>query len=72
MYYVYYHDGYADNGDIGLEKFEEMDKVIKFIENRIVADPIERTKDMYTVIDGDEYEIEIVETVKSIRLRMKD
>jgi hypothetical protein len=65
MIYVYYSDGYCDNGDVGLEQFPDLQSAAEFIEKRLGAD-CGRSCRNYTVIDGHEMKLTAVEVVKKV------
>ena len=67
MFYVYYDDGYYDDGDVGLEIKETEKQVADFILGRMAFRPKATCKN-YTVIQGLRRNIEVVEVVKEIRL----
>lgn len=64
-YYVYYYDDYPENGGVGLEVFEEKDKALQFIENRLKQD-CERKLEGYKLLYGKELKLKAVETVTKI------
>jgi len=55
-WFVFYHDDYPDNGGIGMKRFATAKEAARYIECRIAEDPISRTMDKYTVIEGKEHE----------------
>lgn len=67
-YYVFYQDGYCDNGDVGLDFFDTEKEAVEFVEKRIRRHEEPSIKN-YIVIKGEEMTIEIIEKVKSIRLK---
>jgi hypothetical protein len=56
-WFVFHEDDYPDNGGIGLHKCANAKVAQRFIEGRIAEDPIGRTLDKYTVIEGKEHEL---------------
>lgn len=73
MIYVYYHDGYYDNGDVGLESFNTRDEAEEFVSVRARTHPRSDGKprvlsESYTVIEGRELKMEAVEVVSQVRL----
>ena len=70
-YFVYYHDGYSEDGDEGLKSFEHLKEAQTFIEERLNykrrdKDSIEQ--DCYVLIRGTRLEIKPVETVTKIEI----
>ena len=61
-YFVYYEDGYCDDGDVGLETCETAKDAQHFIEQRISQDPTKRKIECYTVIEGKERELITIES----------
>ena len=60
MFYIYFDDGYYENGDVGFKDgLETEDEVTEFIENRLSEDS-NRSIDCYTVIQGNEIKIKSV------------
>ena len=57
-YFVYYDDGYYDNGDVGLKSFETVKEATNFIDERLndASEP-DLTND-YTLICGREIKLE--------------
>lgn len=55
-WYVYYSDGYYDNGDVGLETFDEPKEVKEFIEKRLKKSE-QPNPDNYKVVWGTEYNV---------------
>ena len=49
--FVYYHDDYADNGGVGIERFASRDEAASFITQRLARVQNPDTK-RYTVIEG--------------------
>lgn len=71
MVFVYYTDDYWENGGVDLKAFRTREEAENFIISRIQAKDTsrERTIEDYTVIIGEQIEIEVVETVSKIKLR---
>jgi hypothetical protein len=65
--FVYYSDGYYDNGDVGLEEFSNRAEAEKFIVLRMAADA-RRTLGQYTVIEGCRLKPRATEVVKVVRI----
>lgn len=67
IYFVYYNDGYYENGDVGLKICNTRDEAEIFISERISQDS-KRTIDMYVVIEGNQLDIRAVEVVTKVQL----
>lgn len=65
--FVYYADGYFENGDVGFESFSSSEAAEAFISERMSKDP-KRTLDMYTVIEGTERKLETIKVVTKVQL----
>lgn len=65
--FVFYNDGYAEDGDVGLSEFENIEQAADFIELRIASDSNRKLTD-YKVIVGVEKNIEAVEMVKRVKI----
>lgn len=70
-YWVYYHDGFCENGDEGLEGFEHRDEAESFINNRLIGKHKreQSIKESYVIIKGTRIDIESVEAVTKIKLK---
>lgn len=66
-YFVYYSDGYADDGDVGLTICDTQLEVESFITERIKQDP-KRTLEMYMVIKGERIELKTVSVITQVKL----
>ena len=67
MVFVYYNDDYCDNGGVGLERFEDRTLAEKFILKRLKMDD-RKIVTNYTVIEGQEMPIKIVQTIHKIKI----
>ena len=67
MYYIYYHDGYYGDGDVGMRACTTEKEVEAFVLDRMSRDS-KRTLEDYTVINGKKVEMLSVETVRRIQL----
>lgn len=68
-FFVYYSDGYADDGCLGFEGFESQAEAVEFIERRIVEHGA--TLDCYELIQGRKLTLEAVETVSRVAVKYK-
>ena len=68
-YFVYYHDGYYDNGDLGITSFEALEKALDFISERLkhASDP-DLAND-YILIHGQAIELEAVQFITKVRAK---
>ena len=67
-WFVFFDDGYPEDGFVGMASFEHKEKAIEFIEQRIKANAYADTNlSMYTLIYGKEIQMEAVEKVTKIR-----
>ena len=64
---VYYQDGYAGDGDEGLQVFESTEEAVEWIEERLTADH-EREISNYRVFRGQELTIKVIEKVVGITI----
>lgn len=72
-WFVFYNDGYACNGDVGIQKFETCDAALQFISERIRTPSGQSGRDArnisdYTLIEGKEHPIKAAETVTKVIL----
>ena len=65
MFYVYYNDGYYENGDVGMKEFSSLDDVCSFINDRMSSD-YKRTLDNYQIIKGEEIYLKEVSIKKVV------
>lgn len=66
-YFVYYTDGYFDNGGVGLEEFENKSQVANFIEKRILQNKSNLSD--YIIIEGKSLRSQIVEVVSKVEIK---
>jgi hypothetical protein len=70
-WFVFYQDGYHENGDVGLERCDSMEAAEKFIADRIAAGARmgeTRTILQYTVIEGRELKIQVLEFASKVAI----
>ena len=65
-WYVFFNDGYPEDGFVGMDSFEHKEKAIEFIEQRIKQNAYADLS-MYTLIYGKEIQMKAVEKVTKIR-----
>jgi len=65
-WFVYYCDGYFDDGDVGFEEFDDELDAIKFIEERIAMN--KSSTENYKVVQGFLKNIEPVEVVSKVKI----
>lgn len=67
-YFVFYEDGWAEDGDVGINVFDSEDEAVLYIEKRMGCD-ISRRIDQYKLIRGEIIDLEPVEIVTKIRAK---
>lgn len=67
-YYVYYNDGYADDGDVGIRVFPTEAEALEFISGRCDA-KTEFDPDNYKLIKGFGMPLEVHSYAKVIRVK---
>jgi len=67
-FWVFYNDGYYDDGDVGLAGPMTGAEATKFIEERMIVKK-SNTPEEYTVIMGSKLKIEVRATVSKIVLK---
>jgi hypothetical protein len=65
MFYVFYNDGYADDGGVGFEEFASDEAAISFVEQRLAGAAEPDIKD-YTIVVGRIMEIRAIEVVTKV------
>ena len=66
--FVYFNDGYPENGDIGLHVCETREQAETFITERMVADT-DRNLSMYVIIEGIQLQPFTINVVTKIVLK---
>lgn len=66
--FVYYDDGYYENGDVGFESFESRPEAENFVLGRMKLDE-KASVDKYIVIEGIQLKLEVKEVVKGISIK---
>lgn len=64
MFFVYYSDDYYEMGGVGLESFDEEEKALSFIKERMTNKKSD-LKD-YTLIKGEPLKLKAVEVITEI------
>lgn len=67
QYFVYYNDDYADCCGVGFEFFEDQDKAISFIEERIKR--YGKPLDCYSLVRGEKLPLEAKEVVLKVKIK---
>lgn len=72
MFFVYYHDGWCESGDHGIEEFDTLEKAKEFIVGRMryhgINTDIEVINGIYTIIDGKQLRIKVKKVVEEISI----
>lgn len=68
MFFVYYRDGYDNNGDVGLAEFVYEEDALTFINDRLNKKDEERTLEMYTLIEGKKLEVVPQEVITKLKV----
>ena len=66
--FVYYNDGYYENGDVGFKTFESRSEAENFVLGRMKLDE-KASVDKYIVIEGIQLKLEVTEVVKGISIK---
>jgi len=64
-YFVFFDDGYCDNGDVGLKEFSGLDDATNFISDRLRQMP-GRSVDSYALIEGRKVALKAVEVITKV------
>lgn len=65
---LYYHDGYHENGDVGVEEFDSESQAIDAIEERLLTHR-EATLENYILIKGERVTLEAVSQISRVRVK---
>lgn len=68
--FIYYHDGFAENGDVGFEVKNDIEEATRFINDRMAMSEKPNIEN-YTVVEGRALVLEPVEVVREITIKRK-
>lgn len=70
MFFVFYEDGYCDNGDVGIKKCDNKEQAEKFVLQRLINPETTEKRSIknYVVIEGKEVQIRIIKEVSKIKI----
>ena len=66
--FIYYSDGYREDGDVGFHECSDMEEAEKFINDRLATRTVKNPSEAYIVIEGRRKQLKEVSVIREIRI----